>query len=91
MTWTILLVLAFGFLVGRVLGRRGEKTGKVLTTLGLFVLLFAMGTRLGGDRSIRTQFVSSGVTAFWFALASGAGAVAFAVLFERIVGRRRSR
>lgn len=91
MTFAILLVLALGFLLGRTLGQRGERTGKVLTTLGLFVLLFAMGMRLGGDRSIRTQFVSFGVAAFWFALASGAGAVAFAVLFERIAGRRRSR
>ncbi|MEN3184153.1 MAG: LysO family transporter [Atribacterota bacterium] len=91
MTWAILLVLVAGFLVGRMLGQRGEKMGKILTVVGLFVLLFAMGMRLGGDRSIRTQLVSFGVAAFWFALASGIGAVAFAVLFERIARGRRSR
>lgn len=87
----LLLVLILGFLAGRAFGGRIEKVGRVVATCGLFVLLFAMGTRLGQDQGIRTQFASFGVSALGLAVAASAGAVVFSALLERVVKRRKSR
>ncbi|MBC7217123.1 MAG: LysO family transporter [Candidatus Caldatribacterium sp.] len=87
----LFLLLGLGFLVGRLFRPRAGKVGKVLTDAGLFVLIFAMGARLGADQTARAKLSSIGLSAFFLAFLSGMGAVVFAALFERLLERRKSR
>lgn len=84
----IVLLLALGFLIGKVFGHRSERMSRALSSAGLFVLLFVMGMRLGGDHRIRTQLSSFGLSALLLALASGMGAMICAAFLERLVRRK---
>uniref|UniRef100_A0A7V3YNC7 DUF340 domain-containing protein n=1 Tax=Candidatus Caldatribacterium californiense TaxID=1454726 RepID=A0A7V3YNC7_9BACT len=88
--WLLLVVLALGFFVGRLV-RSGlaKGVGKTLSTVGLVFLLFAMGVRLGQEGFLRMKLTSFGLSALSLAFAAGAGAVVFAGLAERVMRRRR--
>jgi uncharacterized membrane protein YbjE (DUF340 family) len=90
MMWLLLVVLALGFLVGKLVRSDLAKgVGKVLSTVGLLFLLFAMGVRLGQEEFLRMKLTFFGLSALFLAFAAGAGAVVVAGLVERMVSRRK--
>lgn len=91
--WLLLLVFLCGFLVGKGLKVRSlsKRMGKGLATVGLFVLLFAMGVRLGREKLLWTELSSFGLSALFLALATGSGAAVFARFAEKVISARRKK
>ncbi|WP_438318750.1 LysO family transporter [Candidatus Caldatribacterium sp. SIUC1] len=90
MMWLLLVVLALGFFVGKLVQSDLAKgVGKTLSAVGLLFLLFAMGVRLGQEGFLRMKLASFGLLALSLAFATGAGSVVVAGLAERMMRRKR--
>jgi uncharacterized membrane protein YbjE (DUF340 family) len=90
-TLLLAVFLVAGFVVGRVarLPQGFIKTTGMAVTVILFLLIFLLGLKLGGDRSIIFQFGSIGAGSLVLGVSCTLGSVLFAGSYALIRAFRR--
>lgn len=90
----LFLYLSFAF-VGYYIGSRfkGAKLPwqmfSKFTIAAVFVLVFIMGSRIGGDPRVLASLGTIGLTAFYITIASFIGSILFVYLARKVIGINR--
>lgn len=83
----IILMMACGILVGRMLRKRNLSWLSPLTTVLIWALLFLLGIEVGSDEHIIHSLSRLGAEALVIALAASLGSALFALWLWRWAGR----
>lgn len=85
-------ILGIGMAIGylRLIPQRFDRLAGHIVTVGLFFLLFSMGTSLGSNAEVMTNLAQIGYQAVLLAVATVIGSIVCVLFFERYILRSNS-